>query len=342
MAKRKATNLAAPEPAQDARELLLPAGPPPPTPLLAIAIVLLVPLVCSLVVSQAAYGVLTIAAAYILPLGAILALLVTPIGEGNPADSAEAEAEAEAETEAEADAEVEDLEAAALATAAVPADARLQRGVADLKELTAAAEDARGRAEACVARTLQLLMGAAALFQAGVLFADTPPAAAAVALCVACFLVQLPDALGWVFIEALRVPAAVTLNGRLNARRVGLEASCSAAAADLVRRGTARLASLADAYASLTATPAVVTSTSPRGTVVVSTTAPSAPLTFSTAELLRRVAGDEALDPRSARRPNVPPWVARLLRWMNDFGYVARQSPLKVLVTARLVAVLSP
>ena len=70
----------APEP-DEKEELLPPREPPQARLLLTIAITLIVPLLCAGTAYSAAYSVSAIIGAYLLPLGAIFALLIAPISD---------------------------------------------------------------------------------------------------------------------------------------------------------------------------------------------------------------------------------------------------------------------
>ena len=109
-------------------------------------------------------------------------------------------------------------QATGLANAKLVAAAEELKAKADAMQ--AKAEGCKATAEASFAKLLQLLMGVAAIFQLGVLFVAAPATAAAVLLAVVCSAVQLPDALGWVFVEAQRVPAIAQLNSQVSTTRV--------------------------------------------------------------------------------------------------------------------------
>jgi len=163
----------APAPAFEEMPLLLAAPPQLPSSTLVIGIIFGVPLICAAVAFEAAYSPLPISAAYLLPLGAILALLFTPImsddGEAEPAEGEVATRYAEAYEDEHAKA-YEDVVAEELTLAVT--DKRLKGAITTANALTQRAEllvdqveSVRGMAEEYLAKSLQLFMGAAALFQ---------------------------------------------------------------------------------------------------------------------------------------------------------------------------------
>jgi hypothetical protein len=319
--------------------LLLAAPPQLPSSTLVIGIIFGVPLICAAVAFEAAYSPLPISAAYLLPLGAILALLFTPImsddGEAEPAEGEVATRYAEAYEDEHAKA-YEDVIAEELTLAVT--DKRLKGAITTANALTQRAEllvdqveSVRGMAEEYLAKSLQLFMGAAALFQIWVLFVDTPATVVAALLSLVCTSLQLPDAFGWVIVEAKRVPCVETLNEDLNARRVGLEQRLHVAAEEMMRRYSTSLVGAAGVRSQLQSIRANVQASILLSSSQLTTSFSSSPLVHSAGDTMSPV---EALCAcvSSSSASLLAACRSRLLPLINEVGYRARQSPLKVLV----------
>jgi len=329
----------APAPAFEEMPLLLAAPPQLPSSTLVIGIIFGVPLICAAVAFEAAYSPLPISAAYLLPLGAILALLFTPImsddGEAEPAEGEVATRYAEAYEDEHAKA-YEDVVAEELTLAVT--DKRLKGAITTANALTQRAEllvdqveSVRGTAEEYLAKSLQLFMGAAALFQIWVLFVDTPATVVAALLSLVCTSLQLPDAFGWVIVEAKRVPCVETLNEDLNARRVGLEHRLHVAAEEMMRRYSTSLVGAAGVRSQLQSIRANVQASILLSSSQLTTSFSSSPLVHSAGDTMSPV---EALCAcvSSSSASLLAACRSRLLPLINEVGYRARQSPLKVLV----------
>ena len=329
----------APAPAFEEMPLLLAAPPQLPSSTLVIGIIFGVPLICAAVAFEAAYSPLPISAAYLLPLGAILALLFTPImsddGEAEPAEGEVATRYEEAYEDEHAKA-YEDVIAEELTLAVT--DKRLKGAITTANALTQRAEllvdqveSVRGTAEEYLAKSLQLFMGAAALFQIWVLFVDTPATVVAALLSLVCTSLQLPDAFGWVIVEAKRVPCVETLNEDLNARRVGLEHRLHVAAEEMMRRYSTSLVGAAGVRSQLQSIRANVQASILLSSSQLTTSFSSSPLVHSEGDTISPV---EALCAcvSSSSASLLAACRSRLLPLINEVGYRARQSPLKVLV----------